>query len=36
MPAAMNWIQIVTELRNRALAQGKQVDDQTVLLVRRG
>ena len=27
--------QIVTELRNRALAQGKQVDDQTVLLVRR-
>jgi serine phosphatase RsbU (regulator of sigma subunit) len=28
--------QIVTELRNCALAQGKQVDDQTVLLVRRG
>jgi hypothetical protein len=27
--------QIVTELRNRALGQGKQVDDQTVLLVRR-
>jgi hypothetical protein len=28
--------QIVTKLRNRALAQGKQEDDQTVLLVRRG
>jgi hypothetical protein len=28
--------QIATELRNRALAQGKQEDDQTVLLVRRG
>jgi hypothetical protein len=34
--AAQPLQQIVTELRNRALAQGKQVDDQTVLLVRRG
>ncbi len=33
--AAQPLQQIVTELRNRALAQGKQVDDQTVLLVRR-
>jgi serine phosphatase RsbU (regulator of sigma subunit) len=34
--AAQPLQQIVTELRNRALTQGKQVDDQTVLLVRRG
>jgi hypothetical protein len=33
--AAQPLQQIVSELRNRALAQGKQVDDQTVLLVRR-
>ncbi len=33
--AAQPLQEIVTELRNRALAQGKQVDDQTVLLVRR-
>jgi serine phosphatase RsbU (regulator of sigma subunit) len=33
--AAQPLQQIVAELRNRALAQGKQVDDQTVLLVRR-
>lgn len=28
--------QIAADLRNRSLEQGKQVDDQTVLLVRRG
>jgi hypothetical protein len=33
--AAQPLQQIVAELRDRALAQGKQVDDQTVLLVRR-
>ncbi|HWF02560.1 MAG TPA: PP2C family protein-serine/threonine phosphatase [Candidatus Angelobacter sp.] len=34
--AAQPLQQIVTAMRDRALAQGKQVDDQTVLLVRRG